>query len=173
VGGTVDMTFAIFDGLTSGTALWFESHQVSVEDGIYSLMLGGDTVIPASVMDSTNLYIAISVNGETLVPRHKITSVLSTINSDLINGKRLESGTRTLSLPMPANQATEHVAFERPFSQPPRVVVTHLDQLIDGELFISALIYNITTEGFDVDYISHSGNPASGSATFGYEAFGE
>ena len=74
---------------------------------------------------------------------------------------------------MPASQATVHVAFERPYSQPPRVVVTDLDQLIDGELFISALIYNVTTEGFNVDYISLSGNIATGSATFGYEAFGE
>ncbi|MHC4715040.1 MAG: thrombospondin type 3 repeat-containing protein, partial [Planctomycetota bacterium] len=46
VGGTVDMTFAVFDGLTSATALWFESHQVGVKDGIYNLMLGGDTAIP-------------------------------------------------------------------------------------------------------------------------------
>jgi hypothetical protein len=95
------------------------------------------------------------------------------MNADRIDGKRLETGTRTLSLPMPASQATVHVAFERSYTQPPRVVVTDLDQLIGGELFMSALIYNVTTEGFDVDYVSLSGTPVSGSATFGYEAFGE
>jgi hypothetical protein len=95
------------------------------------------------------------------------------MNADRIDGKRLETGTRTLSLPMPASQATVHVAFDRPFTSPPRIVVSDLEGLIGTEEFISTQINNISEDGFDVVWRCLSGNLASGSAAFGYEAFGE
>jgi hypothetical protein len=167
------MAFNLFDGATSIVSLWSESHLVTVNNGIYSLSLGGDTVIPPSVLSIPDLYLEIDVEGQTLSPRQKITAVVFAMNADRIDGKRLEAGTRTLSLPMPANQATVHVAFDRPFTTPPRVVVSFPDNSIGGQAFVGTRIYNVTADGFDVDYVSLSGTPVSGSATFGYEAFGE
>lgn len=77
------------------------------------------------------------------------------------------------TLRVSASSASVHVDFIRQFSDPPRVVVTGLDGLIGTEAFVETRIYNVTTLGFDVEWRSLSGNAATGSAGFGYEAFGE
>jgi len=172
IGGTVGMAFSLFDGETGGSLLWIEYHTVNVENGIYNVMLGGDTVIPSSALSLPELYLEISVEGEILVPRQKITAALHAINADLIDGKRLETGTRTLNVDT-ASQTTMRVFFEQAFSEPPRVTVSCLDGNIGPETFVGTRIYNVTELGFDVEWKSLSGTSFSGSANFSYHAFGE
>jgi hypothetical protein len=173
VSDTVDMTFLLFDGETGGTALWSESHLVAVDTGIYSVLLGGNTAIPLSALLSPDLYLEVSVDSETLIPRQKVTATLFSLNSDRLEGRRLETGARTLNVAPAASQKTVHVSFGRPFSAPPRVTVTGLDNQIGGLDFVLTRIYNVTSEGFDVQWKSMTGGAASGSAEFGYYAFGE
>ncbi len=40
VDGTVSMQFALYDSLSGGSALWSETQSVSVNNGIYSVVLG-------------------------------------------------------------------------------------------------------------------------------------
>jgi hypothetical protein len=158
VSDTVTMVFTIFDGETSATSLW---------------LLGGSTALPAAAMGLPDLFMEVSVDGEVLSPRNRITSVPSSISSDRLEGKRLEVGSRAMVISVPVSAKTVHVVFQRSFSSPPRVTVTGLDAQIGGQDFVFTRIFNITSAGFDVEWKSMSGIPASGGAAFGYHAFGE
>jgi len=173
VGGTVDMSFALFDVLSGGTALWIEYQQVQVVNGIYDVILGGDTVIPVSAISTTDLYLEVSVDAEVLIPRQLITSVFKAIDSELLAGKRLETGRRTLTVTSAASDATMHVTFDQPFAFSPNTVTSGLNGLIGGESFVLSRIYNVTSTGFDVEWKSLTGTPVTGSAGFVYYAYGE
>jgi hypothetical protein len=173
VSDTVTMRFSIFDGATSPTGLWTETHLVTVDQGVYSLLLGGSTALPEAEMALPDLFMEISVDGEILAPRSPITSVPSAISAERLGSERLEVGSRNLVISSPVTVKTVHVVFERPFASPPRVVVTELEGLIGGEVFEAARIYNITATGFDTEWRSFYGAAAGGSATFSYMAFGE
>jgi len=172
ISDTVTIDFAIFDGDTSATALWTESHLALVDQGIYNLLLGGLAPIPPQILALPGLYLELAIDGETLVPRQKITAVPNAATSARIEGKRLETGTATLNVSA-ASTASAHVDFAQNFASPPRVTVTGLDGLIGSETFIESRIYNVTTTGFDVEWKSLSGSSETGSADFGYYAFGE
>jgi hypothetical protein len=173
VSDTVTMTFDLFDGETSATVLWNEMHLVDVKEGVYSLLLGGSTALPGTEMALPDLFMEITVDGEVLSPRSKITSVPSAVSADRLEGSRLEIGSRSMVISSPVSARTVHVVFKRPFSTPPRITVTGLDGLIGGETFVESRIYNVTTTGFDVEWKSLSGAEAAGSADFGYYAFGD
>ena len=72
----VDLDFALFAGLSGGTALWSESHLgVAVTDGVYSADLGSTTPIDAAVLAAGPVFLEIKVEGETLVPRQQLLAV--------------------------------------------------------------------------------------------------
>lgn len=72
----VSMTFAIFDVANGGTALWSESQTVNVQDGIYTVLLGsvGPQALDDSVFTSSNTWLRVTVNGETMTPRQPFAS---------------------------------------------------------------------------------------------------
>jgi len=74
---SVSMIFAIFDAVSSGTQKWTETQStVSVNKGIFSVLLGSVTPVPDSVFAaSTNRWLELSVAGQTLAPRTRIVSV--------------------------------------------------------------------------------------------------
>ncbi len=73
---TVDLDFAIFDALESGTALWSESQLgVAVVDGVYSVTLGSEMPVDVSLLEGGVVFLEIRVNGEPLVPRQQLLSV--------------------------------------------------------------------------------------------------
>lgn len=76
--GTYGMNFALYDAPTDGNLVWGpESHTaVAVSDGLFSVGLGSQTSggIPTSVWDG-DIYLEITVSGETLEPRELIRSV--------------------------------------------------------------------------------------------------
>ena len=71
------VTFTIFDSETGGTSIWTESYpNLAVQSGRIQVLLGSDGGFDASVFEGTgDRFMEISVNGETLTPRTRISSV--------------------------------------------------------------------------------------------------
>ena len=75
---SLDMTFKIFDALTSGSELWSETQtNVAVENGVFSVILGESVSIPDSVFsDFLKTWLELTLEGpQTLTPRTRITSI--------------------------------------------------------------------------------------------------
>jgi len=76
ISATVTMTFALYDGPTSGTPLWGpEVQTVKVSSGLFHVVLGSVVPITAREDVADSLYLGITVNGEELLPRERVTSV--------------------------------------------------------------------------------------------------
>ncbi|MCK4353392.1 tail fiber domain-containing protein [candidate division WOR-3 bacterium] len=77
ISGEYDMEFKIWNTETGGNLLWGETQEnVSVDGGIFNVILGEVNAIPDSVFrDFTNLYLELIVGGELLSPRQKLVSV--------------------------------------------------------------------------------------------------
>jgi thrombospondin type 3 repeat protein/H-type lectin domain-containing protein len=173
VGGTVNMTFAIFDVLSGGTELWSETHNnVVLQGGIYNVLLGDVEALGHDIFTDHELYLEVTVGAEALSPRKRITSVPYAIKSEGLMGGRFEIASRDLAIGTPVASVTIHVSFNREFVNPPLVWVSSLSSQIGSMTFVDTLISNITADGFDVTFQSLSGNASSGSATFTYGAFG-
>jgi hypothetical protein len=75
VNGSVQITCTLYDALTGGTELWTEAHSsVSVEHGIYSIILGTVTPLDTLAFDQP-YYLELTIDGELLTPRQPLTSV--------------------------------------------------------------------------------------------------
>lgn len=64
--GTVTMTFAIYDSLSGGSKIWpssaaSESHSVSINEGIFNIILGESYAIPSSAFPSDSTYLEVAV----------------------------------------------------------------------------------------------------------------
>ena len=75
VNGTVGLALTLYDG--SSTAIYRDSNQVVVVDGLYSTFIGDDPPSPAFAAAFTNeeLYIEAEVDGVVLSPRERIAAV--------------------------------------------------------------------------------------------------
>jgi hypothetical protein len=74
--GNYNFVFEIYDAVTVGSQLWTETQgAVPVTNGVFSVNLGSNTVIPTAVFDSPARWLQVSVNGETMLPRVKLVSV--------------------------------------------------------------------------------------------------
>jgi len=77
---SLPMTFKIFNTLTGGTACWIEVHSganaVNVDSGRFDVLLGQITAIDSVCLTGDD-YLELIVNGETLTPRQRITSMAS------------------------------------------------------------------------------------------------
>jgi hypothetical protein len=97
--GSYGMNFALYDAATDGNLVWGpESHAaVPVSDGLFSVGLGSQTSggIPTSVWNG-DIYLEVTVSGETLEPRELIRSVpiagmAITVPDGAITGDKLSS----------------------------------------------------------------------------------
>lgn len=75
--GTCSIQFAIYAAPTGGTALWSETNTaVQVKNGLFAVMLGSVTNLPANIFDSPDRYFGIRVGSDPeMTPRQKIASV--------------------------------------------------------------------------------------------------
>ncbi len=90
--GKYSIQFAIY-APRSDTPLWLEKHDsVQVQNGIFSVLLGGLTPLPKDLFSSAERYLGITVEGEAeMKPRQQITSVAYSViseNSQLLGGRR-------------------------------------------------------------------------------------
>ncbi len=76
VTGNIGMIFRLYNTSTAGTELWSETQiSVLVVKGIFNVLLGSVTPIPANIFTGTPLWLETQVAGDTLSPRKKIVSV--------------------------------------------------------------------------------------------------
>ena len=67
--------FALFDADADGNSVWNESHQVTPEDGMVYVELGSQTALDTKVFDGKQLWLQVSVDGNTMEPRIPLASV--------------------------------------------------------------------------------------------------
>ena len=73
-GDNYSLTFRIYDAETAGNLLWNETHaQVSIENGVFSVLLGG--VTPLDLVFDNPYWISTEIDGLGELPRMTITSV--------------------------------------------------------------------------------------------------
>jgi len=85
--GAKSMTFAIYDSLSGGSRIWpstaaYETQSVTVNEGIFNVLLGESFSIASSVFSADTRYLEISIDGETLAPRTRIVSVGYALKAD-------------------------------------------------------------------------------------------
>ena len=80
---SITMVFRLFDIQTGATPLWEETQVVTVEDGIYNVILGDGTpngyydTLESAILASDDLWLEVQIDGEAdpMTPRQPITSV--------------------------------------------------------------------------------------------------
>lgn len=102
----VDVTVAIYDAATEGTALWgpHDYSDTPVSEGVFSILLGGGgTPDVAPALDSgAALWLGFSINGAPMVPRQAIHSVPFARRADnaaQLGGEPAANYTLTADLP--------------------------------------------------------------------------
>jgi hypothetical protein len=77
IDGTVSVVFAIYDASTGGTALWSETQSVSVTGGLFNVLLGSATALPASVFSTDAVrWLGVKVGSDPeMTPRQRLVSV--------------------------------------------------------------------------------------------------
>ena len=72
--GTISIAFSLYTAGTGGTAVWTESHVITLDDGYFVATLGNVTALPA--LDGGAMYLGIKVAGDDeMTPREEIVSV--------------------------------------------------------------------------------------------------
>jgi hypothetical protein len=75
VGGSLDVTFTLYDAADGGAPLWTEKHSIAFDEGYFSVELGSDKPF-SNAFDGSTLYLGIQVAGDAeMSPRAKIGSV--------------------------------------------------------------------------------------------------
>jgi hypothetical protein len=76
VTGTRSMTFAIYNVVVAGTALWTETQSVVVTNGVFNAYLGDAMALPDSIFDGQELYLGVKVGTDSeMTPRIRLTTV--------------------------------------------------------------------------------------------------
>lgn len=76
VNGAVDIIFAIYADSSTSSMLWKENHKgVTVENGLFNVMLGSISALAPSVFDGSTRFLQVTVDGEAFDDLTLITSV--------------------------------------------------------------------------------------------------
>jgi hypothetical protein len=73
--GSHHMVFVLYDADTDGTALWTEERSADFAAGYYSIMLGEQVPLDDLLFTAESVWLELSIDGETLVPRQEVVSV--------------------------------------------------------------------------------------------------
>lgn len=88
VNANIGLTFRLYDVQSGGNALWTETHSgVPVNNGLFNVLLGSITPIPASVWDNNAVYLGVQVDGDSaeLLPREIIGTVPYSVKASNAN----------------------------------------------------------------------------------------
>ena len=81
-----NISFAFYDSESGGAQKWNGSYQIEVSKGVFNVLLGsGLYPFGASVDFSQDYWLEMKVEGETLSPRQRISSVVYSIRSEYCN----------------------------------------------------------------------------------------
>ena len=76
VNNTLAFIFTMYNAPSAGSVLWSETQNVSINNGVYNVLLGSVTPIPASAFDGDGVYLGINVDSDgEMTPRQRIASV--------------------------------------------------------------------------------------------------
>jgi hypothetical protein len=76
VTGTPTIQFALYSANTGGAAIWSETKQVVLQDGVYSTQLGDLTTLTDDIWENAQLWLGIKVDAdEEMTPRVRIVAV--------------------------------------------------------------------------------------------------
>ncbi|MCK5051232.1 MAG: tail fiber domain-containing protein [Candidatus Cloacimonetes bacterium] len=78
----VTVDFLIYDIDTGGTALWSETQDVSMSNGIFHVLLGSIVSFPPTLFDGSDRWLELIVSSETLSPRTVVASVPYSIKAE-------------------------------------------------------------------------------------------
>jgi hypothetical protein len=79
---TVQVSFAIYDSDTGGALLWSETHEASIDDGRFHVLLGSRNALPDSLFTAPERYLGFTISGSPeMAPRHRIVSVAYAIRA--------------------------------------------------------------------------------------------
>ncbi len=103
VNATLPMSFKLYNALSDGTKLYEDSNSVLVVDGLYSTMIGDNTISGSLTNALTNatVYLELTVDGEALSPRERLVSVPYALNA---GGDSTPSGGVVLSETYPNSE---------------------------------------------------------------------
>jgi len=74
--GTRSILFSLYTTETGGTALWSETQDITIADGLFSVLLGSVTPIPYSVFDNSAIYLELKIGSDpAMTPRKRLVSV--------------------------------------------------------------------------------------------------
>ncbi len=106
--GNYPLTFSLWDDSTAGTQQWSEIHaSVPVTDGLFSVNLGKDGGLDASIFETEPLFLQIQVGyGDIISPRTRLTSAPSAVKAKRVDGD-VETGEGYLNL----NSTSGEIAF--------------------------------------------------------------
>lgn len=86
VTGVKTIKFAFYDSETAGSEKWSGSYPVTVNKGVFNVLLGSaSSPFSANLDFSSNYWIQMTVEGELLSPRQKISSVAYALRSEYAN----------------------------------------------------------------------------------------
>lgn len=81
IDGAHDMVFKLFSEATGGAEKWSEAHDgVHIVNGLCGIILGSTNSLTPVFQGNEALYMEISVDGETLLPRQEVTSAGYALN---------------------------------------------------------------------------------------------
>lgn len=87
INGTKDLTITVYASESSITPLWVEFHDdVAVNDGAFAILLGENTPLPDNLFGDPSRWMGIQVDGVTLTPWQRFTSVPYALNADKLDG---------------------------------------------------------------------------------------
>lgn len=91
---SLPMIFRLFIVPTAGSPCWTENHtgpnSVSVQNGLFHVQLGRITSLPVSCF-SSDTYLELEVNGQTLTPRELLTSVAFSLEAMTVSNGAISS----------------------------------------------------------------------------------
>ncbi len=72
--GAAQLRFSLYEQEQGGAALWFEEHNLNLNAGYYSLLLGNQTAF-AGAFDASPRFLGVTIDGVELLPRAQLASV--------------------------------------------------------------------------------------------------
>jgi len=90
--GSIDITFSLYDLSSGGSALWAETQSVSINDGLFNILLGGINPFDADDF-SGDRWLGIRVDTDPeMTPRQQITSVAFALVASEANNANTRDG---------------------------------------------------------------------------------
>jgi hypothetical protein len=89
--GTFTFVFRIYNVASGGAALWTETKDLTVTNGLFATLLGDTTALPTDIFTGQDLWLGVKVGADAeAAPRQRIAAVayaLYSANADLLDGQ--------------------------------------------------------------------------------------